>query len=51
MIQAFMKWYSGADQETISLVKRFAARMMSEQKPNEYLKKILRRELDNVVEG
>jgi hypothetical protein len=49
--KAIAKWYSEADPETIDLCKRFAARLMSQKNGNEYIKQILRRELDNIVEA
>lgn len=49
--RAIGKWYSESDPETIALCKRFAAKVLSKKDGNEYIKQILRRELDNVVEG
>ena len=50
MFQLLAKWYAGMDPETVDLLKRFIAKCYAQKDSGEYLKKVLRRELDNVVE-
>lgn len=51
MFKLLAKWYSEMDDETVALMKRFIAKCYAEPDANAYLKKILRRELDNTVES
>lgn len=48
MIAEFMSWYSKLDKETIELLRRFMAKAFSQKNPNEYIKRVLRSELDTI---
>ena len=50
MLKILASWYSQMDEDTIELLKRFIAKCYATKDWNQYLKKLLRRELDNVVE-
>lgn len=50
MFKLLAKWYSEMDEETVELFKRFIAKCYAEKDPMGYLKQVLRRELDKVIE-
>jgi hypothetical protein len=44
----FLQWYGKLDKETLTLLRRFMAKAFSQENANEYIKRVLRAELNNV---
>jgi len=46
MIAKFLEWYNSIDGETKELLRRFIAHSMAQPSPSEYVKSVLKQELD-----
>ena len=50
MIAKLIEWYGTLDKDTVALLGRFVAKTMSMKNRNEYIKRVLTKELDKEIE-